>query len=351
MKLAHIITIQNANMSTDSLEITVAELIDEPAAPLIAFRDDRWKTRWIIVGLACFSLLHVASWIDRQALLAIPPWLLFAVSLFLPQAFFLIFPLVTREKNPRAKIRFPTPLECLIELGIAIPIVIGIIVTLLIVGFILERYAPGTTLAPDALKRLASSGDTTKVYLFALMAFTVPPLCEEVFFRGFIFNAFRARTPWLWAALAESLIFGFGHTFGVVHAIFASTLGLVLTLVYRWRGTLLTSMFIHAGVNFIAALGILAIMALSANSPRIGFVPEPNAKACTIGEIIPDSAAEKAGLQPGDVIEAFDGKKIPDFMHLVETLWRHKAGDKVRLSVRRAGETIDVEVVLQPHEH
>ena len=79
-------------------------------------------------------------------------------------------------------------------------------------------------------------------------------------------------------------------------------------------------------------------------------VPEANAKACTIGEVLPDSAAERAGLQPGDVIEALDGKKTPDFKHLLEKLWHHKAGEKVRLSIRRAGESIEVEVVLQPHE-
>lgn len=56
--------------------------------------------------------------------------------------------------------------------------------------------------------------------------------------------------------------------------------------------------------------------------------------------------ADKAGLQPGDVITAINGQQIDDQHPLQSLLYAHKPGDKVTLTVNRDGSTKTIEVTL-----
>ena len=63
--------------------------------------------------------------------------------------------------------------------------------------------------------------------------------------------------------------------------------------------------------------------------------------------IVPNSAAAKAGLLAGDVIEKFNGEKVDSVRQLAEVVRRYQAGDTVPISIRRGGSIIELEVVLQ----
>jgi S1-C subfamily serine protease len=65
-----------------------------------------------------------------------------------------------------------------------------------------------------------------------------------------------------------------------------------------------------------------------------------------IGQITPGSPAEAAGLQPGDVITAVDGKPLDSESSLAEQLSQHKPGDMVSLTVVRNGQSQNVQVTL-----
>ena len=57
-------------------------------------------------------------------------------------------------------------------------------------------------------------------------------------------------------------------------------------------------------------------------------------------------AAEAAGLRRGDVIEAIDGVDVGDQRQLVRLVRARRPGDRIVVRVRRAGETIEVVVIL-----
>ena len=61
----------------------------------------------------------------------------------------------------------------------------------------------------------------------------------------------------------------------------------------------------------------------------------------------PGTSAEAAGLQDGDVVVQFDGKKVAGANQLVVAIRAKNVGDTVRLTVRRAGQTVDVTLTLQ----
>jgi serine protease Do len=65
--------------------------------------------------------------------------------------------------------------------------------------------------------------------------------------------------------------------------------------------------------------------------------------------VVPNSSADKAGVQRGDVITQFDGQKVAaDTGELSKFIAGKKVGDSVKLTLYRAGKTVEVTAVLDP---
>ena len=93
--------------------------------------------------------------------------------------------------------------------------------------------------------------------LNALMAVVLAPLCEEVYFRGFLFQGLRGRFRFFPAAALSSTVFAFVHVepirfFGL------AVMGVILAGVFERRRTLVASMAAHATVNVVAVLLLFA---------------------------------------------------------------------------------------------
>jgi putative serine protease PepD len=65
-----------------------------------------------------------------------------------------------------------------------------------------------------------------------------------------------------------------------------------------------------------------------------------------ITEISPDSPAERAGLEDGDVVRAIDGEEVADGIELIVTIRSHLPGDTVEIAYDRDGERRTAEVTL-----
>jgi len=61
----------------------------------------------------------------------------------------------------------------------------------------------------------------------------------------------------------------------------------------------------------------------------------------------PGGPADKAGLEAGDVVIAFDGRPVSEDGELVVAIRARTVGDKVSLTIRRSGSERDVTMVLQ----
>lgn len=93
---------------------------------------------------------------------------------------------------------------------------------------------------------------------FAIIAFSavvIAPLFEEIFFRGFMYQAFR-KTMRLWpAVILTSLVFGLAHIDPAI-IIPIALVGMILLGIYRWTGNLWSSIITHAGYNAIAVTAL-----------------------------------------------------------------------------------------------
>ena len=74
-------------------------------------------------------------------------------------------------------------------------------------------------------------------------------------------------------------------------------------------------------------------------APNLPELPAGVDQALIIAQVQPNSPADKASLQPGDLITAIDGKPVGTPQAFAETIQSHKTGDQVTLTVYRKGES------------
>ena len=66
-----------------------------------------------------------------------------------------------------------------------------------------------------------------------------------------------------------------------------------------------------------------------------------------VTEVLEGGAGQKAGLRPGDVITAVDGKKVADRKELIEALQRKEEGEDVEVAVIRKSKPLTLTVTLE----
>ncbi|CDG22929.1 Protease degQ [Xenorhabdus poinarii G6] len=69
-----------------------------------------------------------------------------------------------------------------------------------------------------------------------------------------------------------------------------------------------------------------------------------------VSEVIPKSAAAKAGIKPGDVLVSFDGRKINSFAELRAKIGTTAPGKEVKIGLLRKGQPLEVSVTLDNSE-
>jgi len=82
---------------------------------------------------------------------------------------------------------------------------------------------------------------------------------------------------------------------------------------------------------------------------RFGMTPDFNddKEGVLVSRVREGSPAEEVGLKPGDRIVAVGGKPVKDVRAYVEVLVGLREGEKVEMTIRRAGKTLKLSVVLK----
>lgn len=83
---------------------------------------------------------------------------------------------------------------------------------------------------------------------FFIVGALLAPLVEEIFFRGFLFQGFRARYGWVKSMLLSSAIFGFAHL-DPASLIPTFVLGCLLAYLYHRTNSVWPGVIIHVLVN------------------------------------------------------------------------------------------------------
>ncbi len=84
----------------------------------------------------------------------------------------------------------------------------------------------------------------------------------------------------------------------------------------------------------------------STKAGYLGIGLEPGEKGIRVKEVMPNTAADKAGLKAQDIILALGTKKITEVDVFIGTIAKRKPGDVVTLKVRRGEEELELKATL-----
>ncbi|MGQ9466734.1 MAG: S1C family serine protease [Anaerolineae bacterium] len=80
--------------------------------------------------------------------------------------------------------------------------------------------------------------------------------------------------------------------------------------------------------------------------PYLGIRYIMRTRGAEITEVVPDSPADKAGLQVGDIILKVDDQRVRSSRPLTDILLSYRPGDRVILTVERKGKETEIPVTL-----
>ena len=81
-------------------------------------------------------------------------------------------------------------------------------------------------------------------------------------------------------------------------------------------------------------------------SPWIGVISKNGLKSARVTDIYEGSPADKAGIEIGDTITSFDGKKVGSMSKLKELVLTKKPSDEVRMTVMRGDKELEISVIV-----
>ncbi len=311
-----------------------------------AFSGKRWSTPVLCWAVFFIVLERIWTLVGYPGLRDAPRWryTAFAIIMF---ASLIVYPLAFARRSSAKLIRWPSLKRLLIESAIAAPFALVTVIALSQMSYFILKLFPNAQVTPRIYENMSQSAISADMIVLAVMAVVVAPLCEEIFFRGFLFNAMRCRMPVGIATAVSAGIFGFAHTYEIVPSIQAMLVGVAMTMMYVWRGTLVAPIAMHAAYNSLFMAGLLVSMHFNSLLPVMGVSPESIDGQCVIAEVTPGSPAEVAGLQSQDVVLKYNGIGIEDFSDLANCIaTSSKAGDVVVVTVDRGGDEMEFDVTL-----
>jgi len=139
-------------------------------------------------------------------------------------------------------------------------------------GYVLVSIIAGLLLPSLNFDQRQELGfEQTKTTIELLLVFislvVLPPIAEEIVFRGFLFTSLRKRLPFIWTAVITSILFAIPHLqFGSnapllwVAALDTLVLSVVLCYVRERTGSLWPGIFIHVLKNGIAFTALFLLV-------------------------------------------------------------------------------------------
>ena len=98
--------------------------------------------------------------------------------------------------------------------------------------------------------------------------------------------------------------------------------------------------------------GVIGVRAQTITPPLAGGLRLLFDRGVVLSDVVPSGPGAQAGLRPGDVVVALDGKPMENARQFDVNLYRHAPGETVTLSVRRGQQSLDVpvQVVERPED-
>jgi membrane protease YdiL (CAAX protease family) len=234
------------------------------------------KTPWPLRDLAFGILIPIAYYaLGHLNLLKYKPWIAvpFYFALYIFNALMLIlYSLYICKKRgfwPVLEIRPSSKL--LKEFLKSLPIVLLIMLVIGLTGLLLEVILKREIGTPGVWQWATYAPNSILLVIVLILAFTLGPVVEEIFFRGFLYNGLKTRFPALIAASFQAVIFSAIHGYELLNSVLIFLLGIALAIVYEKRQTLLSPIFVHGMINAIWAIPLLILTLQNFHTPAMNW--------------------------------------------------------------------------------
>lgn len=332
------------------MQDTESDSPDSSAPAPVSLCRSAWSNRALIGGITYMAMLRLISPLVGSIGISIPFAIAAPLALLAAQGFEAVFPLMTRRQLPAGTIRLPTFKSCLTEFALAVPVLFGFLVIETALLPLLAELLPGTGVGEQKILQMAQSPYNSWAVAYLAVMLLSAAVAEEIFFRGFLFTAFRQRLGLTIAMALQSVLFGLMHFYGPAATIHVILCGMICGCMYVWRQTILSPIIIHIGVNTVSLIGMVFAMQAADNTPTMGIRCAALDARATITFIIPNSPADRSGMKVGDTITVVGEYAAIDFEMLLDAVRCYDPGDTVTVKFLRDGDTWETDVTFIPRK-
>jgi hypothetical protein len=230
-----------------------------------------WRLKDVIIGLVFLECLYTGYDLTGQStFLRYRPWVAEPVGFALWLGVIILLMLYAVQacrKRPWWHIVRPptvgrTGLECLKALKYFF-----VVFLVLMPITVLFKNGLQISMEPTRFEWLRSAPNSTYTLVKLLVIFTLGPVAEELFFRGFLYSALRSRLALPFAAGIQAFIFSVVHKEDFYGSITVFILGIALAILYERRRNLLSPIILHAMRNALFAVPLLVLTCMNYHTP------------------------------------------------------------------------------------
>lgn len=240
----------------------------QPEAP---FKNVSVPTSEILIGIFLPSLILAASALVRTFFLQTRPWIQGYATFFMLVFFDLVLLFyalaVCKKRGLRPLFRRASAQERLSMFFSSLLLAIGINFLVGAVHLLLRKVLNQELEMPDYASLATSGPNSLLSLLLILTGFTAVPVLEEIYFRGFLYNALKSRLPRFSSAALASILFAAAHGAGPGISLLYFLAGMALTAVYEARKDLTFPVLVHGFINSIALIPLLVMVLQNFHMP------------------------------------------------------------------------------------
>lgn len=146
-------------------------------------------------------------------------------------------------------------IESVHSFGVVVVIYLMTVVIAGLYTIIFQRAIPSTRI----LEYISTAPNSIYVALILVSTFTLIPIVEEVYYRGFLYNAFKTRVSIAWATAIQAGLFSLAHGEPLFRSSVLFFIGFVMARLYEVQKNLISPVLVHGILNALWAVPILVV--------------------------------------------------------------------------------------------
>jgi membrane protease YdiL (CAAX protease family) len=121
--------------------------------------------------------------------------------------------------------------------------------------------------SPEKWDLVRYAPNSVALFSLLLLGFSFMPIVEEVYFRGFLYNALKSRFTIPIALVIQALVFSSIHGYDLANSFLIFIIGIILAVVYEIKKNLLSPVLMHSMKNAIVLIPVLVLIGMNHHTP------------------------------------------------------------------------------------